>query len=107
MWRTHKPNMHQPMKIHGQKLLYLLQKVNFTYPCIHLIYMFSFQINSDPLSLSEAFPYLGRAIEYNNSDWLVLFQNLKKLRRGWGVIVRVSTKTVSTMRARGMMYNAV
>ena len=69
--------------------------------------MVSFQINADPLSLSEAFPYLGRKIAYKNSDWLALFQNLKKLRRGWGMIERVLTKTGSTMWDRGMMYKAV
>ena len=37
-----------------------------------------FQINVETLPLSEAFPYLGRAIAYNNSDLAAVYQNLWK-----------------------------
>ena len=47
---------------------------------------FLFQNNAEALPLSEAFPCLGRKITYNNSDWAVVYQNLRKARRRWGVI---------------------
>ena len=64
-------------------------------------------INDNPLLPSEAFPYLGRTIAYNNSDFLEVLKNLKKAWRRWGVISRVFTKTGATVMARGMMYKAV
>ena len=39
-----------------------------------------FRINANTLPILEAFPYLGRTIAYNNSDWPEVFQNLKKAR---------------------------
>ena len=41
----------------------------------------SFQINAETLPPSEAFPYLGRTITYNNSNWEAVYQNLRKARR--------------------------
>ena len=57
----------------------------------------SFQINAEPLPLSEAFSYLGMAIAFNNRDWPVAFQNLNKARRWWGMISRVFLKTGPTV----------
>ena len=67
----------------------------------------SFQFNAEDLPSSEAFPYLGRTIAYNNSDWSAVYQNLRISQRGWRVIVRVLVKTGATARARGMMYKSV
>ena len=64
-------------------------------------------INSEDLSLSEALPYLGRKIAYNNRNWAAVYKNLRKARRRWGMIVRVMANTGAIMRSLGMMYNAV
>ena len=37
MWHTHKPNIHQPIRINGHKLPYLWQQFYITTPCIQLI----------------------------------------------------------------------
>ena len=63
--------------------------------------MVSFQINTEDLPLLEAFPYVGRKNAYNNSNWLELYQNLRKARRRCGMIERVMEKTVATVQARG------
>ena len=55
----------------------------------------------------EAFPCLGRTINYNNSDWPLVYQKLRKARRQRGMIERVLAKTGATVHARGMMYKAV
>ena len=44
---------------------------------------------------------------YNSSYWPVVYKNLNKSWRQWGVIVRVLAKTGVTVRSRGMMYNGV
>ena len=41
------------------------------------------------------------------SYWLAVYQNLRKARRPWGIIVRVLEKTGATVWARGIMYKAV
>ena len=56
---------------------------------------------------SEAFPYLGRTIVYNHSDWPAVFHNSSKARRRWGVILKVLTNTGEMVQDRGMMYTAV
>ena len=48
-----------------------------------------FQINADSLPPPDYFPYLGKKIDYNNRYWLAVFQNLNKVWRWWGVILRV------------------
>ena len=65
-----------------------------------------FQINADNLPPLEAFPYLGRTIAYNNSDWSVVYQNLKKVHSWWGIITRVLVDTVAAVRDRGVVYKA-
>ena len=66
-----------------------------------------FQINVDTLWTLEAFPYLGRTIVHNNSDWTMVLQKLRKARRQWGMILKILTKTVETVRACVMVYNLV
>ena len=56
---------------------------------------------------SEAFPYLGRKIINNNSDWAAVYQNMSKTRRRWGMIVRVLTNTGETVQAQGIIYKAL
>ena len=69
--------------------------------------MVSFQMNAETLPPSEAFLYLGRIIVYNNSDWVVVYQNLRKARMRWIMILRVLERTGATVRAQGSMYKAV
>ena len=49
----------------------------------------SFHINAEALPTPEAFPCLGRTITYNNRDLTEAYQNLRKARRPWGMVVRV------------------
>ena len=67
----------------------------------------SFQINTEALSPSEAFPNIRRKITYSNSDWAVVYQNTRNVRRRWGMIVRVLVNTGEMVRAWGTMYKAV
>ena len=55
----------------------------------------------------EDFPYLGQTTKYSNSDWTAVYQNLRKARRLWGMVVRVLAKMGETVRARGMIYKLV
>ena len=66
-----------------------------------------FQINANTLPPSEEFPYLGWRIEYNNSDWVAVYLNLRKAQRRWGIIVRFLERTGAMVQARGEMYKAV
>ena len=56
---------------------------------------------------SEAFPYLGRMIAYNNSDWAEVYLNLRKSWRRWGMVARVIKRTGAIVRARRSVYKAV
>ena len=38
---------------------------------------------------------------------MLVLQNPKKAQRQWGIILRVLTKTVATVRSHGIMYKAV
>ena len=64
-------------------------------------------MNKYNLSPSEAFPYLGQKIAYNNSNCPEVYQNLNKARRRLEMIARVLTKTGAMVRARGLMYKTV
>ena len=64
----------------------------------------SFHINTEALPPSEAFPYLGRIIAYNNSDWLVLYQNLRKYCRQWVMVARAMERAGATVRSQVLMY---
>ena len=69
--------------------------------------MVSSHINADALPPLEESSYLGRKIAYNNRDWAAVYQNLRKVRRQWEIIVGVLVKTGATVRAQGMIYKAV
>ena len=64
-------------------------------------------MNIEPLYTVAAFLYLARTVAYNNIDWAELYQNIQKARRWWVMVGKVVTKTGETVRARGMLYNAV
>ena len=40
-----------------------------------------FKIDAEDLTTSEDFMYLVRRIDYNNGDWVAVYQNLKKARK--------------------------
>ena len=53
------------------------------------------------------FLYLGRKVEFNNSDWAALYQNLWKALRQWGFVTKVLKRTRVTVRAQEILYMAV
>ena len=59
------------------------------------------------LSFTEAFPYLGQTIAYDNSNCVAVNQNLRKAWRRQGIVVRVLERMGAVVRARGEIYNAV
>ena len=67
----------------------------------------TFHINAETLPSSEDFPYLGRKIAYNNSNWAAVYQNLRKARRRWGMVERVMERTGAPVQTWGYMYKAV
>ena len=47
---------------------------------------------------------MGRTIAYNNSDWVVVYLNLRKSWRRWGITVRVLERTGAMVQSRGEIY---
>ena len=43
-------------------------------------------VNMNPLDSTEAFAYPGRKVTYNNTNWLALYANLRKMQKLWGVV---------------------
>ena len=46
-------------------------------------------------------------VNYNNSYWKALFQNLRKAWQRWGVVAEVVMKMGEMVRLRGMIYKEV
>ena len=69
--------------------------------------IFSIVASDEIIRESSLLDNLGRKIAYNNSNWAVVYQNLRKARSWWGMIARVLAKTVAMVRARGIMYKVV
>ena len=44
-----------------------------------------------------------QTIVYNYSNWVVVYLNLRKVWRRWGMIVRVLERTIAMVRAWGSM----
>ena len=65
------------------------------------------KVNLKPLKSNTAFPYLGHTVMYNNSYWEVLYSNLRKYQRRWGMMAKDMVKTGAPVKAREMMYKAV
>ena len=61
----------------------------------------------NPIEATTAFPYLGRAVMYNNSEWEALYSNLRKFHRIWGMLAKVLGKTGAPIKARAMVYKVV
>ena len=64
-------------------------------------------VNADTLSPSEAFPYLGKTITYNKSDWAAVYLNTRKARMLWSMIAKILERTGATVRSWVVMYKAV
>ena len=54
----------------------------------------------------DAFPYLGRTIAYNISNWVAVYHNLKKAKQRWWVISKVMAKTGAMVQDYGMIYKS-
>ena len=65
----------------------------------------SISVNTNPLESAADFTYMVRTVAYKNSDWLALYQNLRKARRRWGMVGKVVTKMGATTQELGMLYN--
>ena len=59
------------------------------------------------LETTAAFLYFLFTVNFNNSNWVAMYRNLRKSQWRWGVVVKVMLKTGSTVRACEMMYKAV
>ena len=64
-------------------------------------------VNVEPLDPDVEFPYLGRTVAYNNSDWAGLYHNLRKAQRRWGIVGKVVTKTGTTVQSQGILYKEI
>ena len=67
----------------------------------------SFTVNGTTLERVNTFVYLGRSIAFNNSDWPVLYRNLKKAQQRWAMVVRVLEHEGASPRAKGLFYKAI
>ena len=65
------------------------------------------KVDLNPIEATTAFPYLGRTITYNNSDWEALYSNLRKSQRIWGIVEKVLGKEGVPINPRAMIYKAV
>ena len=64
----------------------------------------SIRFDLKPLETTADFPYSGRTVAFNNSDWANLYGNLRKAQRRLGVVTKVMMKTGLTVWARAMIY---
>ena len=67
----------------------------------------TFYIDGDPITAVPNYLYLGRQLTYSNSDWLVLYRNLQRAQRVWGMIVRVLRHEGASTRAKGLFYKTI
>ena len=65
------------------------------------------KVNLDPLESVFTFPYLGCTIAYDNRNCDSLYQNLRKEKRCWVVVLGVLVKVGLTVWVREMFYNSV
>ena len=60
-----------------------------------------------PLDSVSAFPCLGHTIVFNNSNWVVLYQNMRNTQRHWGMVPGLMVKAGETVQARSVFYKAL
>ena len=56
-------------------------------------------VNLNPLKETISFPYLGRIVTHNNSDWVALYSNVWKSHRRWIMVAKVLGKTGVPIKA--------
>ena len=61
-------------------------------------------VDTEPLELDMAFLYLGFTVACNNSDWVALYQNIRKARQQWWMVGKVVKKAGATVRTQGVFY---
>ena len=64
------------------------------------------RVNLKPLNKTGALPFLWRKSTYNNSAWAVLYINLQKSHRRWGMVSKLMEKTGKPIKAHAIMYKA-
>ena len=67
----------------------------------------SISVNSEPLEMDMAFPYLGHKVSYNNSNWAALYHNLWKARQWWGMVGKVGKKTGAAVWLQEGFYKEI
>ena len=65
------------------------------------------RVSLNHLEATTTFPYLGRMVTYNNSDWVNLYINLRKSQSRLGMVVKVMGTTGAPIKAWEMMYKVV
>ena len=64
-------------------------------------------VNMNPLDSTADFPYLRRTVTYNNTNWEVLYANLRKSQIQWGVVAKDLRQTGAHVKAWAMLYKAL
>ena len=54
----------------------------------------SISVKAEDMETTAAFTYLNLTVTYTNRNWAALYQNLRKAWRRWGMVTKVTTKTV-------------
>ena len=67
----------------------------------------SIRVNLYPVETTDALPYLGRTIAFNNSVYAALYCNMSKAQRRWRLVERVLVTAGATVRSRETMYKVV
>ena len=57
------------------------------------------RVNLDYLEAKTAFPYLGRTVTYNNSNWEEFYSNFIKSQRIQGISEKVLGKTGAPIKS--------
>ena len=61
----------------------------------------------EPLKATTTFPYLGRTVMYNNSNWEALYSKVRKAQQRWGIVTKVMWNTGAPIKSRSVMYKVV
>ena len=61
------------------------------------------RVNLNTLEATTVFPYLGRKVTFNNSDWAELYRKMRKSQRRWGMVEKVLGNTGAPIKSQVMM----
>ena len=62
------------------------------------------RVKLNRLEVMPALPYLRRTVTCNNSDWVVIYSNLHKAHRRWGMSTKGLGKTGALIKPQAMIY---